>query len=339
MMQSAAAFERQLPFNTTVAVTYTNSHGLHMLRSRDLNAPLPGTYDPNVPGTGVYPYGRRGLVVLMESSGLYNQNQVMLNVNSELNNKVSLTGSYVYGYAMSNTDGLGTFPANPYVMQGEYGPAAIDIRHRVMLTGTITSKWGFRFNPFLSASTGPPFDITAGQDLYGTTLFNARPAFSRDPTKPGVVETPYGLLDPNPTPGQALLPRNYGRGPGQIMLNMRVGRTFTFGSREGRAPLSTNPAGVSTPGSGPGGPGRGDPGSPFGSGGANSGGGTANRRYSLVVSVAIRNLINHNNPGPIIGDIASPLFGQANQPAGSGNYIFSESANNRRFEMQMRLTF
>jgi hypothetical protein len=53
----------------------------------------------------------------------------------------------------------------------------------------------------------------------------------------------------------------------------------------------------------------------------------------------IRNLINHNNPGPIIGNITSPLFGQANQPAGSGNAIFSENANNRRLELQMRFTF
>jgi hypothetical protein len=53
----------------------------------------------------------------------------------------------------------------------------------------------------------------------------------------------------------------------------------------------------------------------------------------------IRNLTNHNNPGAIIGNIASPLFGQANQPAGSGNSIFSESANNRRLELQMRFTF
>jgi hypothetical protein len=339
LMQWAVAFERQLPFNTTVAVTYTNSHGLHLLRSRDINAPLPGTYDPNVPDSGVYPFGRRGLVVLMESSGLYNQNQVILNVNSKLNSKISLTGNYVYGHAMSDTDGLSSFPPNPYVMEGEYGPAAIDMRHRVSLAGTITTKWGIRFNPFITASTGPPFDITTGQDFYGTTLFNARPAFATDPTKTGVVQTPYGLLDPNPAPGEPLVPRNYGRGPGQIMLNMRVGRTFTFGSREGRAPVSTNPGGVSSPGSGPGGPGRGAPGSPFGLGGASTGGGTANRRYSLVVSMAIRNLTNHNNPGPIIGNIASPLFGQANQPAGSGNYIFSESANNRRLELQMRLTF
>jgi hypothetical protein len=54
----------------------------------------------------------------------------------------------------------------------------------------------------------------------------------------------------------------------------------------------------------------------------------------------IRNLTNHNNPGPIIGNIASPLFGQANQPAGvfqGGG--FSEAANNRRLELQFRFTF
>ena len=43
IMQSAMAVERQLPRNTTLAITYANSHGLHMLRSEDINAPLPGT--------------------------------------------------------------------------------------------------------------------------------------------------------------------------------------------------------------------------------------------------------------------------------------------------------
>jgi len=53
----------------------------------------------------------------------------------------------------------------------------------------------------------------------------------------------------------------------------------------------------------------------------------------------IRNLTNHNNPGMIIGNITSPLFGQANQPAGSVGAVFSESANNRRLELQTRFTF
>ncbi|MDP8980026.1 MAG: TonB-dependent receptor, partial [Acidobacteriota bacterium] len=40
ILQSAIGVERQLPKNTTVAVTYANSHGLHLLRSRDITAPL-----------------------------------------------------------------------------------------------------------------------------------------------------------------------------------------------------------------------------------------------------------------------------------------------------------
>lgn len=340
LMQSAFSYERELPRNTTMAVTYANSHGLHMLRSSDINAPLAGTYDAAVPGSGVYPFGRPGLVVLMESSGLYNQNQVLLNVNSKVNGRISLSGVYAYGRAMSNTDGLGTFPANPYSMQGEYGPAGIDMRHRVTVGGTVDVKWGIRFNPLLTATTGPPFDITTGQDLYGDGLFNTRPAIATDPAKPGLVQTPYGPLDPSPGSGQAMLPRNFGRGPGQIMLNMRIGRTFTFGSQERHAPMSTNPGGVSTaPGAGAAGPGRGEPASPFSMGSGTTAGGSAGRRYSLLVSMQIRNLTNHNNPGPIIGNITSPLFGQANQPAGSGNAIFAENANNRRLELQMRLTF
>jgi len=348
LMQSAVGLDRQLPANTTVALTYANTHGLHILRSQDINAPLPGTYIPSIPGSSVFPLGRPGLFVLMDSSGLYNQNQFIVNVNTRVNRQVSLNGSYTYNRASSNTDGLGTFPANPYSMIGEYGPAATDIRHRVSLAGTVTVKWGIRFNPLLTANTGPPFDITTGRDLYGDTLFNSRPGIATDPNRPGVVQTIYGLFDPNPAPGQKLLPRNFGRGPGQIMLNMRVGRTWGFGpSREGGA-VSDGGGRGGPGGGGPGGPGggggggRGGPASPFsvgGGGGQGGRGGSSNRRYSYTVAMQIRNLTNHNNPGPIIGNITSPLFGQANQPAGSGGGVFSESANNRRLELQMRLTF
>jgi hypothetical protein len=203
MMQSALAFERQLPLNTTAALTYANSHGLHVLRSEALGGPE--------------------AVFLMESAGLYNQNQMILSVNSVVNRNLSLNGSYVYNRADSNTDGLGTFPAKPYSMDGEYGPAATDVRHRVSLTGTITARWGIRFNPLLSVNSGPPFDITAGHDLYGDTLFNGRPGIASSAAVPGVVATKYGLLDPNPTAFERLLPRNFGRGPGQIMFNVRVG--------------------------------------------------------------------------------------------------------------------
>jgi len=56
--------------------------------------------------------------------------------------------------------------------------------------------------------------------------------------------------------------------------------------------------------------------------------------------MATRNVLNHTNAGPIIGNITSPLFGHANQPSGGGGFGgFSEAANNRQLELQTRFTF
>jgi hypothetical protein len=108
---------------------------------------------------------------------------------------------------------------------------------------------------------------------------------------------------------------------------------FGFGpAREGA--VATSNAG--------GGGGRNAPGSPFAVAGGPASGAVAavNRRYNVSISMSIRNLFNHNNPGPIIGNVTSPLFGMANQPAGSGGGSgISESANNRRLELQTRFTF
>lgn len=330
-IQSAASFERQLPAHTTVAVTFADSHGLHQLRSADINAPLPGTYDPQIPGSGVFPLGNPNPVFQMESAGLYNQTQIITNFNSQASKHISLFGSYLYNHARSNTDGLGTFPANPYSMVGEYGPAATDIRDQVTFGGSISTRWGFRFNPFLVANSGAPFDITAGQDLYGTTLFNGRPGLAVDPNKPGLIQTAYGLLDPNPSAGERVLPRNYGRGPGIVMFNLRLSKSFAWGGAE-------HGGGGATPG----GYGRRGPSGPFDLGGPRGDSSSSGRRYNLTISMSMRNLLNRNNPGPIIGNIESPQFGQANQPYGVGSLGgtgFSESADNRRLELQTRFTF
>ncbi len=115
---------------------------------------------------------------------MYNQNQLVVNVNARVNPAFSLFGFYVLNRAMSNTDGLGTSPPNPYNFTGQYGPAATDVRNRATLGGSINSRWNIRLNPFVVVQSGVPFDITTGSDLYGTTLFNARPGFATDPNKP-----------------------------------------------------------------------------------------------------------------------------------------------------------
>jgi len=294
---------------------------------------------------------------LMQSAGLSNQNQLIANINSRMNRNVSLFGFYTLNYARSNTDGLTTSPAVPYSYVGEYGPAATDVRNRVFVGGSIESRWAIRFSPFITAQSGAPYNVTTGSDLYGDTLFNSRPGIVSDaqpgadyapcgsPQASGGAECLYGnlLLDPDPVvngklkPGEVLLPRNFGRGPGAISFNARLSKTFGFGAmREG-----AGGGGFGGPGGPGGGGGRGGP--LFGGGGP---GGlfsspTTPHRYNLTLSISARNLLNHNNPGAIIGNITSPLFGEANSVAGGGGWAggFAETANNRRIELQARFSF
>jgi hypothetical protein len=314
ILQSAVSFEHQLSANTTSAITYTSSHGVHLLRTRDINAPDPSP------------------LFLTESTGIYNQNQVIANVNTKLDRNLSLFGFYVLNKAMSDTDGVGTSPANPYNYQGEYGPAATDIRHRGTLGGSITTRWNIRLSPFVILQSGAPFNITTGSDIYQTTLFNARPGIATDTSRPGLIPTAYGLLDPSPIPGEKILSRNYGRGPGQFTVNLRLAKTIGIGPlKEG---AKTQAAALPTAG-------QSQSAALDGRGLRNIiGAPSAARRYNLILSMSVRNLLNHTNPGPIVGNITSPLFGRANQIAGAPNGEgFSENACNRRLEMQMRFTF
>ena len=72
--------------------------------------------------------------------------------------------------------------------------------------------------------------------------------------------------------------------------------------------------------------------------GGGGGGGATSHRYNLTLSVNARNLLNHVNPGPIYGNITSPLFGTYNSVAG-GFGAFSENGNNRRIDMMLRFSF
>jgi hypothetical protein len=332
IMQSAVTLERQLPGATTVAITYTNSRAVHLLRSEDINAPLPGTYNPSIAGSGVLPYPGQGPINLTTSSGLYNQNQLIVNVNSKVNPAISVFGYYVLNKAMSDTDSASTFPANPYNFAGEYGPASTDVRHHVLLGGTINLRWNIRLNPLIDYRTGVPFNITSGEDIYGTTIFNARPGIATDPNRPGLIQTAYGLLDPNPIAGETILGRNFGRSPSQIGVNLRISKTWGFGPEKGSGGSGVASRDAKQPGGsglGPPAGGRGlftQPGTP--------------RRYNLTIGMSGRNLLNHTNPGPIIGNITSPLFGLANQIAGTPNGEgFLENASNRRLELQIRFTY
>ena len=322
MMQSAISVERQLPWKSTISSTYTNTRALHMLRSVNV-----GAFDAALGNRYEY-----------QSTGILNQNQFMVNFNTRFSRKLTLFSFYVLNKAMSDTDGVTTFPADPFNYRIEYGRASNDIRHRFVLGGNVIAPFGLRFNPFVIANSGRPFNIIVGRDLNGDSILtNDRPALAQ-PGQVGAINTAYGWFNPKPGPGDIIIPRNYGDGPGLFTVNLRASRTFGFGG----ARKDKRPAGMG--GGDGGGGGRGGRGGGGMRGGFGGGGmrgmmdsGNTEQRFNLTLSVQARNLFNTVNLASPVGNLSSALFGQSTQTA--GGFGGGTDANNRRLEFQLRLTF
>ncbi|HEY0728159.1 MAG TPA: hypothetical protein VGD38_08835, partial [Pyrinomonadaceae bacterium] len=184
------------------------------------------------------------------------------------------------------------------------------------------------------ASSGQPFNITTGRDTNGDTFFSERPGFATDVNKPGVVVTPLGAFDPNPSPGQEIIPRNFGRGPGFVSVNFNIAKVFKFGPAiEPKAPPPGGPATTSA----------GAPSGPAASGSAAPKPPPkppVQRPYSLTFSASINNLFNRNNEGTPIGNMSSPYF--LKSASGSNTFFFGGgggSGGNRTITLRVRLSF
>jgi hypothetical protein len=243
----------------------------------------------------------------------------------------------------------------------EYGRASFDIRHRLFVGGSFGVPWGIRLSPFITATSGRPFNITTGLlDINGDAQFTERPSFAPvgAPCGGNIRCTRFGNFNVTPAPGEEIIPRNFGEGPAFFAVNLRASKTFGFGEIKrsnnaasgqqggdsgGRGGGARGGGGGGRGGAGGGGGGRGaggalSAGSLFGTGGG--GNSAAEKRYNLTFSVQVQNLFNRNNPGILIGNLSSRFFGEANSTAGSFGFGGGGSAAaNRRVEAQIRFTF
>ena len=253
----------------------------------------------------------------------------------------------------SDVGGADSFPSNPFNIYEDYGRASFDIRNRLVVGGTITLKHGILLSPLMNFQSGTPFNITIGQDLLGSTVFNQRPSFATSSTPAAdVVSTRYGAFNIDPTPGAPLIPVNDGQGPNSFVMNLRVSKTFTFGKRAGERVSGDTGASPSAGGGG------GVQSGGFGVGSATQAAGSGNsgrlagsvtpvvqadraaavsKRYSLVtVGAEARNLFNNVNLGTPVGNLTSPIFGTSNGLAGG---VYSFSGTNRRIDFQLVFSF
>jgi hypothetical protein len=327
----ALQLERQLPRHTTLTTGAYYLHIAHVIRARDINQPLPGTITANNP-QGVRPFGNVGQIYQYEANAAYNQEQIFVNLNSRFNKAISFFVSYNWGKANNNSDGQGStlFPVNSYDTSGEYGRSTFDFRHRLSAFGTFNLPWWhISLNPFINAGTGQPFNITTGQDTNGDNIFTERPSFAPAAVNcaspaPNIICTRFGNFNLRPLPGERLIPRNYGSGPGYFSVNLRVMRSWSFGEMPAAHPA--NPGATANATSSPPAKTQATP---------------EVKRYTLQLSVNFLNLFNDVNLGQPIGNLSSPFFGEStyvNQYGGFGP-SGSQGAGNRRIFAQLRLSF
>ncbi len=349
-IQSAASVERQLTNAVTVSVTYLNSRGNDQILSNNINTPLLGTYNPAVPNSGTRPFSSLGNIYEYQSQGIFRQNQLITNFNIRATRTISLFAVYTLNHVNSDVAGASSFPDNPFNIHEDYGRASFDIRNRAVVGGTITLKHGFLLSPLMNFQSGTPFNITVGQDLIGSTIFNQRPSFATASTPAAdVVSTKYGVFNIDPAPGVPLIPVNFGQGPNSFVMNLRITKTFSFGDRTGER-TSGDVGGASDSGGGGGTSGgfrvgrakQASGGGNLGtrglsnSGGSGGSGSAVSKRYTLTVGAEARNLFNNVNLGTPVGNLTSPIFGTSNGLAGG---VYSFSGTNRRIDFQLVFSF
>jgi hypothetical protein len=329
VIEGAVGLERQVTKSIKTSVTYITTHGIHQFLTRNINAPLPGTYDITNPSSGVRPFGNVGNIYDYESAGLYNENQLITNFNIRAGAALSLFGYYTLSYSKTNAAG-GSFPMNQYDLSQSYGNAPWATRNRFFVGGNVGMPYGFSFSPFMVLTSGRPYSITLGQDLNGDSIFNDRPAFSSSACI--TCDHPYlSYYNSNPALGEALVPPNYLFGPGRFSMNVRLSKTFGFGKE------------VEGGGGGGGGHhhhGRGGLGGRglSSGGGGRRWGGSSDRRYQVDVGIMAHNVFNKVNLGTPVGNLsASPLlFGRSNSTAGG---FFGSEAANRSIDLFMSFRF
>src|SRR5690349_12673592 len=227
--------ERQLPHNMTMFVGFYNIRIVHVIRARDVNAPFPATITPLTPN-GLRPDPTKGEVYRVEASGQFNQRQFFVGFNSRFNRMFQFSGNYSISKTTNDTDGQGgaLFPMNSYDTSGEFGRSGFDIRHRFTIFGTVNLPWWkVVLNPFVVANTGPPFNITTGQDLNLDRQTTERPSLLGPDANCALKTvrcTKFGNFNLVPLPGETIIPRNFGHSPGSVVVSLRISRAFAFGT-------------------------------------------------------------------------------------------------------------
>jgi hypothetical protein len=287
--------ERTIGRIGSITANFLEGHGVHQYLSLNVNAPLPDTFNPSDPNSGVRPFGTLQNIYQYSSEGESNGRIFFSNFNLNPTRRLFIWGFYVAEHNFSDANSASSFPSNSYNIKQDYGREDLTARQEFYGGFAWSLPYGLSLQPFVTARGGRPFNITTGTDLNGDTIYNDRPAFATDLTRPSVVRTAYGNFDTDPLPTQTIIPYNYARRAGLLWVDLQAGESFHIGPRPKLAANASHSA----------------PASPAAQGRAAGPAPRADRPWTLDFKIEAENLFNHVNPGPPVGILSSPFFGRS----------------------------
>ena len=285
----------------SISVSYSSTHLVHAFETRNINAPLPGTYNPEIPTSGIRPYGGTKAIYEYGSEGVSNQQTLRIN-GSIRRGPIGLSAYYYYMFNNANTDG--GFPSNSYDQHADYGRSANDIRHQLYSHLIAELPLKIHSSTDMMARAGTPFSITVGQDLNGDTIYKDRPTYATDLTRASVVHTRWGTFDTQPIAGQTTIPVNLGTNPIIFQIDERISRAFQFGPHPHTPVVPLSERATAQVKSAP-----------------------IPRRYTIEFNVYAMNVLNYATYTNVNGVLNSPLFGQPTANEGARSFTFGASFN------------
>jgi hypothetical protein len=165
-IQASLSVERQLTRQLYVNASYIYQRGVHLLRARDVNAPVPETGRPDPTA---------GNIVQIESSATSTRHSLDLTVNNVLSDRLYWLVGYSLSETIDDADNPFSLPSDSLDLRAERGPASNDMRHHAYATLGSRLFKGLRLGITFYADSALPYTVTTGHDDNGDTVFNDRP--------------------------------------------------------------------------------------------------------------------------------------------------------------------
>ena len=214
--QGSLGIDRTLNRDWYVSLNYLVNHGVHALRSRQVNA-LPNA-------AALDPFGQPTLTrradpavlarFLFETAGNAIYHGMTASLGKRFSRRYQMLASYTLGKVIDDVSDLnfGLGPQNPTDVRQERSLSLFDVRQRLSLSAVIESPFkspalaNFIVAPIITARSAFPFNLTTGIDTNQDGNNNDRPF---------------------------AVGRNTGRGPRYFIVDLRLARRFPF-SADGR---------------------------------------------------------------------------------------------------------